>query len=76
MAEHRQEFQRELEGIEGKVIELFAMVAEDLPVATDALLTGNRCGQPRLAGPAEVAGPPVRDHQATLIPGRDPLKKC
>ena len=41
MAEHRQEFQRELEGIEGKVIELFAMVAEDLPVATDALLTGS-----------------------------------
>ena len=41
MAENRQEFQRELEGIEGKVIELFAMVAEDLPVATDALLTGN-----------------------------------
>jgi phosphate transport system protein len=41
MAEHRQEFARDLEGIEGKVIELFAMVAEDLPVATDALLTGN-----------------------------------
>src|ERR1700746_4125250 len=41
MAEHRQEFQRELEAIEGKVIELFAMVAEDLPGATEALLTGN-----------------------------------
>ena len=41
MAEHRQEFQRELGGIEAKVIELFAMVAEDLPAATDALLTGN-----------------------------------
>jgi phosphate transport system protein len=38
---HRQEFQRELEGIEAKVIELFAMVAEDLPGATKALLTGN-----------------------------------
>jgi phosphate transport system protein len=41
MVEHRQEFQRELEAIEAKVIELFAMVAEDLPGATRALLTGN-----------------------------------
>ena len=41
MAEHRQDLQRELEGIEAKVIELFAMVAEDLPGATQALLTGN-----------------------------------
>ncbi len=41
MGEHRQEFQRELEAIEAKVIELFAMVAEDLPTATQALLTGN-----------------------------------
>ncbi|MGH3168058.1 MAG: hypothetical protein ACRDL9_18415 [Trebonia sp.] len=37
MAEHRQEFQRELET---KVIELFAIVAEDLPKATHALLSG------------------------------------
>ena len=41
MSEHRQEFDNELEAIEGKVIELFAMVAEDLPGATQALLTGN-----------------------------------
>ncbi len=41
MGEHRQEFQRELGAIEAKVIELFAMVAEDLPGATDALLSGN-----------------------------------
>jgi phosphate transport system protein len=41
MVEHRQEFERELEAIEAKVIELFAMVAEDLPGATHALLTGN-----------------------------------
>ena len=41
VGEHRQEFQRELEAIESKVIELFAMVAEDLPGATDALLSGN-----------------------------------
>jgi phosphate transport system protein len=41
MAEHRQEFTRELEAIEAKVIELFAMVAEDLPGATHALLSGD-----------------------------------
>jgi phosphate transport system protein len=41
MVGNRQEFERELEAIETKVIELFAMVAEDLPGATDALLTGN-----------------------------------
>jgi phosphate transport system protein len=41
MNEHRQEFDRQLEDIEAKVIELFAMVAEDLPKATDALLTGD-----------------------------------
>lgn len=41
MVEHRQEFQRELEAIEAKVIELFAMVAEDLPRATQALLTSD-----------------------------------
>lgn len=39
MSEHRQEFDNELEAIEGKVIELFAMVAEGLPTATRALLT-------------------------------------
>ena len=41
MVEHRQEFQRELEAIEAKVIELFSMVAEDLPRATQALLTSD-----------------------------------
>jgi phosphate transport system protein len=42
VTERRQEFERELEAIEGKVIELFAMVAEDLPEATRALLSGDR----------------------------------
>jgi phosphate transport system protein len=42
MSEHRQEFDNELEAIEGKVIELFAMVAEGLPVATQALLNGDK----------------------------------
>jgi phosphate transport system protein len=41
MVEHRHEFQRELEAIEAKVIELFSMVAEDLPGATRALLSGD-----------------------------------
>jgi phosphate transport system protein len=41
MVEHRREFGRELEAIEAKVIELFAMVAEDLPTATNVLLTGD-----------------------------------
>jgi len=41
MVEHRQEFHRELELIEANVVELFTMVAEDLPKATDALLSGN-----------------------------------
>src|SRR5215831_6932528 len=41
MVEHRQEFQNELDDIEAKVIELFAMVAEDLPLATHALLSGD-----------------------------------
>jgi len=37
----RQWFGRELGDIEAKVIELFTMVADDLPKATDALLNGN-----------------------------------
>jgi phosphate transport system protein len=41
VTERRQEFERELEAIEAKVIELFAMVAEDLPGATRALLDGD-----------------------------------
>ena len=41
MVDHRQAFHHELEAIEAQVIDLFGMVAEDLPVATDALLNGN-----------------------------------
>jgi phosphate transport system protein len=41
VSEQRQEFQRELDAIEAKVIELFAMVSEDLTKATDALLSGD-----------------------------------
>src|SRR5208282_6074410 len=39
--QERQEFVRDLGAIEAKVIELFTMVAEDLPRAPDALLNGN-----------------------------------
>jgi phosphate transport system protein len=42
VSERRQEFEHELEAIEAKVIELFATVAEDLPEATRALLSGDR----------------------------------
>jgi phosphate transport system protein len=41
MTGNRAEFHRELEAIEANVIELFALVAEDLPTATQALLTGD-----------------------------------
>ncbi len=41
MGDHRQEFDSELEAIESKVIELFAMVAEDVPMATRALLNSD-----------------------------------
>jgi phosphate transport system protein len=49
MSEHRQEFDNELEAIESKVIELFAMVAEGLPVATQALLNVDDQAYPLLA---------------------------
>src|SRR5215469_1423814 len=38
--QERQQFDRELGDIEAKVIELFTMVAEDLPKATNVLLNG------------------------------------
>ena len=41
VAEHRQAFQHELDAIEAQVVELFEMVAEDLPQATEALLNGD-----------------------------------
>jgi phosphate transport system protein len=41
MVRPRQEFDRELEAIEARVMKLFAMVAEDLRAATYALLNGN-----------------------------------
>src|ERR1700689_1578225 len=49
MNDHRQEFDKELEAIEGKVIELFAMVSEGVPVATQALLNGDEAAFVTLA---------------------------
>jgi phosphate transport system protein len=47
VAEYRREFDRQLDAIEAKIIELFAMVGEDLPMVARAVLDGND----------EVAGP-------------------
>jgi phosphate transport system protein len=41
VSEHRREFDRQLDAIDVKVIELFAVVCEDLPVVTHALLSGS-----------------------------------
>ena len=54
MVEYRQEFQRDLEAIEAKVTGLFAMVAEDLPGATYALVSGNSEGLGVLAEREQV----------------------
>ena len=47
MAVHRREFRRQLDTIEAKVTDLFAMVCEDLPAVTQAVLNSNN----------DVAGP-------------------
>ena len=49
MAESRREFDRRLDAIDVKVIELFAMVCEDLPGVTEALLSGSNEAAGRLA---------------------------
>jgi phosphate transport system protein len=54
MGEHRQDFQNELEAIETRVIELFAVVAEDLPSATHALLSGDNQVLAKLAEREQV----------------------
>ena len=48
MVEPRQEFEHELEGIEAKVIELFAMVAEDLPEGRQMNVVFAGPGEPRV----------------------------
>ena len=49
MAGYRREFDRQMDAIDVKVIELFAIVGEDLPGVTQALLTGSNDGAGQLA---------------------------
>jgi phosphate transport system protein len=49
VVEHRRDFDRQLDAIDVKVIELFAMVCEDLPGATEALLSGSNEAAGQLA---------------------------
>jgi len=49
VAEPRQEFERELESIEAKVILLYAMIGEDLALARQALLDADQTTFPVLA---------------------------
>jgi phosphate transport system protein len=50
MGEQRSEFDRRLDAIDVKVIELFATVCEDLPGVTEALLSGSGEATAELAG--------------------------
>jgi phosphate transport system protein len=54
MVGHRREFDGSLEGIEAKVIELFAMIAEDLPAATRSLIGDSGETARTLAGREQV----------------------
>jgi phosphate transport system protein len=56
MVRYRQEFDRELEAIEARVMKLFAMVAEDLSGATQALLSGDNEVLGELAEREQVIG--------------------
>ena len=49
MAGNRREYDRQLDAIDIKVIELFAIVCEDLPGVTQALLAGSNDGAGQLA---------------------------
>ena len=50
MAEQRSDFDRRLDAIDVRVIELFAVVCEDLPGVTEALLSGSGEAAGELAG--------------------------
>jgi phosphate transport system protein len=54
MAGYRREFDETLEAIEAEVVELFAMIADDLPQATAALLNGDGKALPALSGHQQV----------------------
>ena len=50
VAGQRREFDRQLDVIQAKVMELFAMVREDLPAVTQAVLNGNTLPGPLTPG--------------------------
>ena len=54
MTGNRREFDRDLEAIQLKVAELFIMVADDVPVATRALLGGDQRAAEAVAGRDQV----------------------
>jgi len=49
VSQHRGEFDRRLDALDAKIIELFAMMCEDLPGVTQALLAGGNEGAGQLA---------------------------
>ena len=67
MAGSRREFDRELEAIEAKVVELFAMIGEDVPVATRALLSGNSEMVPVLAEREQVIDALYREIEGLAV---------
>ena len=75
MVEHRQEFQRELEAIEAKVVELFTMVAEDLPGATRALLSGDHEVVRVLAEREEVIDALYPEIEELVLPSKSGVER-
>ena len=67
MAGSRREFDRELEAIEAKVVELFALIGEDVPVATRALLSGNSGVLPVLAEREQVIDALYREIEGLAV---------
>jgi phosphate transport system protein len=67
MAGSRREFDRELEAIEAKVVELFALIGEDVPVATRALLSGNSEVLPVLAEREQVIDALYREIEGLAV---------
>jgi phosphate transport system protein len=49
VTDHRGEFDRDLDALDAKIIELFAVICEDLPEVTQALLSGSHEGARQLA---------------------------
>jgi phosphate transport system protein len=67
VAASRREFDRELEAIEAKVVELFALIGEDVPVAAGALLSGNSEVLPVLAEREQVIDALYREIEGLAV---------